>query len=223
MSPDSKNNGCISVYYEHLREDVLEAVPSNAKRVLSVGCAAGKTEETLIKKGIKVVGVELDHEAAEIARQRGLIVLEGDASKVDVNIDGKLYDCIIYADVLEHLQDPVAVLKRHIKSLRVGGIVYITVPNFRHYSVFWQLFVRGHIKYVDAGILDRTHVKITTRKMILEWFEQTGLRVLSCRYRIWGRRYKLLSACLFGLAREFIAHQVVLTGEKTDEKPISTE
>jgi len=214
MLTNSNDVGCITPYYDQFREAVIEAVPSDAKYVLSVGCAAGKTEEVLVKKGIVVVGVELDPKAAEIARQRGLIVLEGDASTIDVDIDGGLYDCIIYADVLEHLQDPVAVLERHMKSLRLGGIVYITVPNFRHYSVFWQLFVRGHIKYVDAGILDRTHLKITTRKMVLEWFEQVGLKCISCNYGIWGRRYKLLSACLFGLAREFIAHQIVLTGKK---------
>ena len=103
-----------------------------------------------------------------------------------------------------------------MKSLKPGGIVYITVPNFRHYSVFWQLFVRGRIRYKEAGILDRTHLRMTTRKMVLKWFDVVGLRVLSCSYGIWGRRYRLLSAFLFGLAREFIAHQIVLIARKPD-------
>ena len=151
----------ISKYYEMFRNDVLPIIPDSAKCVLSVGCAAGITEAELVKRGIKVVGVEINHEAAIIARQRGITVLEGDASEIDVGIVDKLYDCIIYADILEHLPDPVSVLKRHVQSLKAGGTVYISVPNFRHYSIFWQLFARGHIRYRDAGILDRTHLRIT--------------------------------------------------------------
>ena len=216
MSKDTVSDGDVPLYYEWLRKDAIDAVPPDAKRVLSVGCAAGKTEEVLIKKGIEVVGVELNPEAAETARKRGLTVLQGDASAIDIDITGDPYDCIIYADILEHLPDPVAVLKRHMKSLKPGGIVYISVPNFRHYSVFWQLVILGRIRYQDAGVLDRTHLRITTRKMVIEWFSQVGLDISSYHYGISGRRNRLISACLFGLAREFMATQVVLIARKPD-------
>ena len=78
--------------------------------------------------------------------------------------------------------------------------------------------MKGRIRYKDAGILDKTHIRITTRKMVLEWFDHTGLEVVSCSYGIWGRRYKLLSACLLGLAREFIAHQIVLVAQKPGDQ-----
>lgn len=214
MLTDSVNTEHISPYFEQFRRSAIAAVPSTAKCVLSVGCGGGKTEAELVKRGIKVVGVEINHEAAAIARRCGLIVLEGDASEVDVAIADEFYDCIIYADILEHLPDPVAVLKRHIKSLKAGGTVYVSVPNFRHWSVFWQLFVRGHVHYKDAGILDHTHLRITTRKIVLEWFEQVGLGLCSCTYIIYRRRDKLISALLLGLAREFIASQIVLVGRK---------
>lgn len=64
-------------YYEHFRNDAVADIPERAKSILSVGCAAGKTEAELVKRGMKVVGVEINPKAAEIARQRGLIVLEG--------------------------------------------------------------------------------------------------------------------------------------------------
>lgn len=204
----------IDPYYEQFRSDVIDFVPSDARCILSVGCGAGRTEAELVKRGIKVVGVELNSQAAELASKRGVLVLEGDASEIDIAQLDEYYDCIIYADVLEHLPDPVSVLKHHVKRLKPGGIVYVCVPNFRHYSVFWGLFIRGHIRYKKGGILDRTHLKITSRKMVLEWFDQVDLRVLSCRYGIWGRRSKLLSACFFGLACEFIAHQIVLIAQK---------
>ena len=211
----TSNNSCdISPYFEHFRSDVIAAVPSDAKIILSVGCAAGRTEAELVKQGIKVVGIEINHEAATQARQRGLTILEGDASEIDVGVISKPYDCLIYADVLEHLPDPLAVLRRHVKSLKPNGIVYISIPNFRHYSVFWQLFIRGRVNYVDVGILDSTHRRVTTRKMVLEWFDQVGLGLCSCTYIMHRRRDKLVSACLFGLANEFIAGQIGLVGRK---------
>ncbi len=200
-------------YYERFRSDVIAAVPSNAKYILSVGCAAGATEAELIKRGIKVVGIEINPKAAEIARQRGLVVLEGNAAEVDIDVDG-YYDCLIYADVLEHLPDPFSVLKGHIDSLKHGGTIYVCVPNFRHYSIFWQLFVRGKICYDDAGILDRTHFRMTTKKMIADWFKQIGIETMSIKYIIHRRRDKLISSIFLGSLKEFIAEQVGIIGKK---------
>ena len=95
---DIESVGCAPRYYEWFRPDVIAVVPPDAKTVLSVGCAAGRTEAELVHRGIKVVGVEINPDAAKIARERGLTVLEGDVSQIDVNIDDELYDCIIYAE-----------------------------------------------------------------------------------------------------------------------------
>lgn len=214
MTNNYNDTGSISSYYEYCRRDVIAAVPSSAKSVLSVGCAAGVTEAELVKCGIKVVGVEINPEAAKIARQRGLTILEGDVSGIDVNTNDELYDCIIYADILEHLLDPVAVLKRHVEYLKPGGIVYVSIPNFRHYSVFWEQFVKGHVNYKDAGILDRTHLRITTRKMVLAWFEQAGLELVKWKYITNRKKAKLISACFLWLAQEFTAVQIGVIGKK---------
>lgn len=206
---------CLALpYVEWYRPDVIAAVPPAAKTVLSVGCAGGITEAELVKQGMKLVGIELNPEAVRIARQRGLIVLEGDASEIDLDIAGETYDCIIYADILEHLRDPVAVLQRHVKYLKPNGIVYVSIPNFRHYSVFWELFAKGHIRYKEAGILDRTHLRMTTRKMVLEWFEQARIELVNCKYVAYRRRDKLFSACTLSLAREFTSVQIRLVGRK---------
>jgi 2-polyprenyl-3-methyl-5-hydroxy-6-metoxy-1,4-benzoquinol methylase len=211
---ESVENAAVSSYFEHFRDDILAIIPPGTKSVLSVGCGAGRTEAELVRRGIAVIGIEINPQAAQMAKKRGITVLEGDATKIDVATGREPFDCILYADMLEHLVDPVSLLRRHTKNLRVGGIVYVTVPNFRNYQVFWELFVKGHVIYEDAGILDRTHLRITTRKMVLEWFRDTGLEPIQSRYIISGRKRRLLSACLLGLAREFIASQVALIGTK---------
>ena len=210
----SCNNNHKVPYYKHLRTSILEHIPNTVERVLSVGCAEGTTEAELVKQGVKVVGIEIDHSSVVAARGKGLTVHEGNVEEVDISKAGERFDCLIYADILEHLYNPLSVLKRHVALLNPDGLVIISVPNFRHYSVFWKLFVLGQIKYEDAGILDFTHLRITTRKMVLEWFKWAGLEPLLCDKVIFRRREKLISACFLGLARDFLARQILIVGRK---------
>lgn len=202
----------VSDYYTHLRSDILSHVPHDACNVLSVGCGAGVTEAKLVEKGIEVTGIELDHDAAQLARRSGLTVIEADAENSQTQLEDRVFDCLIYADVLEHFADPVGVLRSHVAHLRPGGRVIISVPNFRYYSVLWQLAIRGHIQYVDSGILDRTHMRITTRRMVVDWLSQVGLHAVSWTYVIHSRRDKVASAVSLHLATEFVAKQIIVIG-----------
>jgi hypothetical protein len=62
--------------------------------------------------------------------------------------------------VLEHLKDPVAVLRRAIRFLSDGGQVMIAVPNVLERRNRIQLLM-GNFEYEDAGIMDRTHLRFT--------------------------------------------------------------
>lgn len=201
-------------YFGRLRLDVLAMVPQTATRVLSVGCGEGRTEAELVKRGCRVTGIELDRRAALLAREKGIEALVGDVNAID--LAGRKFDSLIYADVLEHLVDPVSVLGKHVALLEQGGTVIVSVPNFRHYSVFRDLFLRGRLRYSDAGIFDRTHLRITTRRMVEDWFSEVRLRTESTVYQAYRRRERYLCAVSFNLAREFLATQVILRGVKTD-------
>ena len=201
-------------YYDFVRKDILNLVPEDVRAVLSVGCGAGRTEEVLVRKGVRVVGVEINRSAAALARERGVDIIEGDIIQVSLDIPESSFDCVIFPDILEHIIDPVKVMRRVLPKLRENGTVIVSVPNFRHYRVLYDLFVKGEIRYVAAVILDRTHVRITTRKMVLEWFSVLGIDAVRSRYMMRGRFDKILSVCMLGLAREFICTQVAVTGKK---------
>lgn len=205
-----------SQYFGWLRHDVLRHVPATARRILSVGCGAGLTEAELVRRGAHVVGIEKDESAAQVAQSRGVHVLQGDAFGMQSKLQGRTFDCLIYADVLEHLPDPERLLAHHVTLLEAGGSVVISVPNFRHYRVFTSLFVRGCIQYEDSGIFDRTHLRITTRKMVQQWMHACGLSLVSCEYRMNRRRERYFAFATCNLAREFLATQVIVTAIKND-------
>ena len=213
-SPESTDG-----YFSRRRADILELVPADARRILSVGCGAAVTEAELVKEGRSVVGIELNPGAAAIARRRGLEVFEGDATALDKALEGREFDCLIYADVLEHIADPVAVAAGHVRRLRAGGTVIISVPNFRCLMVFRQLFLQGRIQYTDQGVLDRTHLRLTTRKMVLDWFAELGLTPVSNRYNRGGRLGRVGFKFLPAFVKEFLATQVVLVARKTVSSP----
>lgn len=189
-------------------------MPRDVRAVLSVGCGGGATEAELIRSGAEVTGIEINPSAAAVARRKGVEVLEGDALAVNSALAGKVFDCILYADVLEHIIDPVSVLRAHVPLLRPGGEVIISVPNFRNLCVFWALFVRGHVRYGNAGVFDRTHVRLTTRRLVQEWLSEVGLEATSCSYRGNGRRGVMLTLPLFGKLRELTAMQIIITARK---------
>lgn len=101
-------------------------------RVLDIGCSSGNFGEELQKsKGCEVIGVDLDKDdvkrAAKLLKAAHVMNIETD----DFSKLGK-FDRVIFADVLEHLVDPVASLQKVKKLLKPGGQVLFSIPNMAH-------------------------------------------------------------------------------------------
>lgn len=135
------------------------------KRVLEVGCSTGYLSEALHRQGCRITGVEIDPSAAEAARQWCERLIIGDIETLDLAPLGSGYDVILLADVLEHLRDPVAALRRLRPLLGSNGYVVISVPNVANWAMRLGLLA-GRWNYTDRGILDRTHLRFFTSKTI---------------------------------------------------------
>ena len=150
-------------YYDGFNERLLGAVPARASRVLEIGCARGRLGHELKRQDPDrwVAGVELDPDAARAARQRLDEVFVLDVQAATPPIEPGSLDCILFGDVLEHLVDPEAVLRRYRELLAPDGVVLASVPNVQHFSVVKGL-LRGDFMYQPAGLLDATHLRFFT-------------------------------------------------------------
>lgn len=164
-------------YYKNIRHDLIPLVPEDANCILEVGCAEGMTGNELKKRpGVFVAGIENNKTAAELARKVLDDVIIGDIESMDIPYSTSAFDCIIFADVLEHLVNPLDVLKKVSKHLKKDGTVIMSIPNVQFYGVVHQL-IEGNWTYQKEGILDETHLRFFTFKEIEKLVNEAGLSI----------------------------------------------
>ena len=173
--------GVIPAYSLMVRLDVIKHIERDRENlsVLDVGCACG-TNLMWLKyhnPNARLQGIELNEKSAAIAKWFG------DIEALDVETlereDWKeSFDYIILADIVEHLRDPWAFLKKMRGYLKPDGRVIVSIPNVCHVSNLWDM-LHGDWEYQEAGILDSTHLRFFTKNSFMKCLERAGLEILS--------------------------------------------
>lgn len=150
--------------YTGIRQDIAELVPRNAKSILDVGCSNGALGGFLKSQfpTRRVVGIEIDSELANEATTNLDSVICSNLESLQISSALSQYspfDCIICADVLEHLRIPEEILLALTRTLAPGGKLIVGLPNIRHHSALWEIFVRGSFPRRSRGIFDSTHLR----------------------------------------------------------------
>jgi len=117
--------------------------PFGNRRALDVGCGNGKLLKRLRQMGWDVKGIEMDPDAAKLAREAlgTERVVNGDLA--DTSFVGEKFDLILIIHTLEHLPRPRSVLGQVQRLLAPGGQVIVAVPDIlsaesRLFGRFWQ-------------------------------------------------------------------------------------
>jgi len=111
------------IYDDPLQKERLDWLKKNIEgRILEVGCATGYVLQYVGGH----VGVDINPERLEVARQRGLEVYLMDAT--DLKFPDNSFDTVLLPEVLEHLE-PEQAVKSLREALRVGRKVLITLPK----------------------------------------------------------------------------------------------
>jgi 2-polyprenyl-3-methyl-5-hydroxy-6-metoxy-1,4-benzoquinol methylase len=148
----------------------------NASPILDVGSAQGMLGENLIGSGLHIDAIEPHpqwaHAATAFYRTVHNCTIES------APLEPGQYRCIVCADVLEHLADPISALGRLRASAMPGATFIVSVPNVAHLSVR-LLLLAGLFPRMERGILDRTHLQFFTRATATAMLERAGLSVRS--------------------------------------------
>lgn len=203
------------------RTDIVNLVPVDVQKILDIGCSIGTLGEQLKQKtGAEVIGIELDDQMVQIAKKRLDRVIVGDIEELNLEdcLLPNYFDCIIFADVLEHLKNPWNILQRAKSFLSTNGIIIASIPNIRHFTTIFNLVFRGYWPYRARGIHDRTHLRFFTLRNIKELFLYANLKIerVERNYRIiekphrHNRFAKYLSFLPF---KEFLVFQYLIVAK----------
>jgi SAM-dependent methyltransferase len=148
--------------HEHIRSfarkrRLLERYAPPGRRVLDLGCFDGGFLRYL-SPGWDVSGVEPSRAAADVARRHGVRILGPTIESVGPEYDAT-FDAIVVFDVMEHLTDPVRVLREVRRLLAPGGVVLIETGDAN--APHWRLAGRD---YWYSGIVE--HVGFFNKRSI---------------------------------------------------------
>lgn len=142
-------------------------------RVLDIGCSSGNFGKVLTKqKECEVIGVDLDAEDVKRAKKVLKAAYVMNIERDNFSKLGK-FDRVIFADVLEHLVDPVASLQKVKKLLKPGGQVLFSIPNMAHMGTRLMLLT-GKFGYGETGLLDKTHLHFYDEAEVRRIFNDAG-------------------------------------------------
>jgi 2-polyprenyl-3-methyl-5-hydroxy-6-metoxy-1,4-benzoquinol methylase len=201
-------------YFSRIRNDIIELIQCNNCNILEIGCGEGNTLVELKKQGKAKFVAGIDIVDLNQSSKLDKFIL-ADVENDNIDLPEEYFDIIICADVLEHLKDPWNVLRKIKKFLKPNRILLASIPNIREIKTLIDIAIKGDFKYVDAGILDKTHLRFFCKKNSIELFESTGYKIEKITFNLSPKRKFLLKLSL-GLLEEFLVVEYLVLCKKME-------
>jgi SAM-dependent methyltransferase len=130
-------------------------------RLLDIGCNEGRGLRTYASNGFRVEGLELNENAAAVARKAGFTVHTCMLEQFDAEVP---YDVAVLSNVLEHSVNPRQMLRDVNRLLGNCGEVWISCPNSESWlrKVFGRSWINWHVPFHIA------HFSPATLRRLLE-------------------------------------------------------
>jgi 2-polyprenyl-3-methyl-5-hydroxy-6-metoxy-1,4-benzoquinol methylase len=168
-----------SVLFEDIFERYLSHNPE--LRCVEIGCVPGNFLVFLHKRyGYKIYGIDYFDEIGALKENMKINdIKEYKIFQEDfLSWNTKLkFDIVCSFGFIEHFTNYEEVIEKHIKLLKPGGLLFLSVPNFRYGRAVLHILFRDFAKVV------RTHnLKVMHPKTIKSALEKKGLKILFLNY-----------------------------------------
>lgn len=151
----------------------------SGQRLLDIGCGPGTLLEEAAPLGFQCYGVELSSQLAAIATAKGFCVHNGFAEEFRPPWQA---DVITMMDVIEHVPDPLLLLRGAKSLLAPGGTLVVFTPN--HASFIVRLAAFFHLLGLPrplATIFANNHISFFTQATLSDALRRVGLKPVSLK------------------------------------------
>ncbi|MDD2665851.1 MAG: class I SAM-dependent methyltransferase [Methanocellales archaeon] len=164
------------------RVDVALKLIEKGDRILDIGCGDGTLGYFAKNNYREVYGVDISDNALEIAKKRGVITKKVNLNDENLPFKDNYFDAITCLDVIEHVFEPIVLIKEIYRVLIEGGLVVISTPNVRYWHHLFDLVIKGkfpktsnNTEHYDGGHLHyftykdiETLLKINNFKIVMK-------------------------------------------------------
>ncbi|QQG43523.1 MAG: class I SAM-dependent methyltransferase [Candidatus Daviesbacteria bacterium] len=153
--------------YWHFRRfvEVLKVIKEVEGPILDVGCHSGTFTQQILKKigGQDIYGIDVSRSAIALAKKRLPFGHFEVADAVKLPFKNSFFSGIFCLEMMEHVDDPRAVLKEIKRVAKAGSRIYILVPSenklFQIIWFLWTLYYRhwshAHVQHFSGGLLEQ--------------------------------------------------------------------
>lgn len=160
-------------YWDYRDEQILKFI-KDEKTITDIGCGEGILMEKIIQRlpDVKVFGIDPSPENVSICKKHGLEVYAG--SVYELPLDNESVDCVLFIEVIEHLDHPELAIKEINRVLDRNGRLIMLFPHDSVFKLARILTFKFKEAFYDAG-----HIRQWTPGNATSLLETKGFRIIS--------------------------------------------
>ena len=163
-------------YYQRILAEVRRhPFSSKPPRVLDIGCFDGTLVSQL--EDWEAHGVEGNREGARRAGEKGVRIQNCDLDK-GLPHTNRFFDCVIAAEIIEHIYDTDRFLREIHRVLKPGGWLVLSTPNIACLTNRVKMLFGGYPRYAEYRAGGAGHIRVYTSYAIRDQIRENGFEVL---------------------------------------------
>ena len=151
-----------------------------SSNLLDIGCGDGYIVNFVREKVSDIYGIDIEEISLKRSRLKGIITKKCDLDKESLPFRRCFFEVITCLDVIEHVRNPLLLLKNIHRVLKKRGILIISTPNIRYSNHLYRLIFEGVFPKTseDYRIYDGGHIHFFTYKDLNNLLLESRFKIL---------------------------------------------
>jgi len=156
-----------------IKKAVQFVAEESPHRVLDIGCSQGNISSIIGRRGIQVVGMDLNICGLIDALQNNILAVKANASALFPFKDNS-FDCIFAGEIVEHIMDTDFFLDETRRMLVKNGTLVITTPNLANLENRLRLLIGRYPLFIDYTSRGDNHIRAYTLRALIRQLKARG-------------------------------------------------